>query len=586
MPNSRLFFLFTAALLACPCFAQDSSEGRAGVSVQVRPGGPILAGSQIRIEGLAPVDGRGPVTLGVKLPDGRSQPLSVNPAANGDYSIGFSNTDAAGRYEIQARSPAGSSTGRGSFEVVIYDEVEVIDRALNAARQEAAAITKALDDIARDIDGQIPKLPASPAKDELKTRWETIRPLLRAAVRDLGEIDAVVAPLREFSNADPGLKPLLRLPAEALEDWTRRSAAERKRIVAQLDASRRSNVTCEQLERVIESFRVAATLIDLMLDPFKVIVDPLKDLAKNLGTQVGDGILQRLHLKSDRQSVLKSNLMRLKSRFEQKVGESNLAAAKSIKGADTLLGKLSEGAAWLAGKAFDAYCERFSGPFDGDMRAEFFAQSGEKWWDYRIQLRGQLELRYAKGTVSGAATRVNGEFTGQAVNFTLWEDAIRIGFPKLMASARLFKRSVVPKPWLAGAPLPNEDKPVEIEGKGAAVMVKPYGFSVPVQGELVDDVLTLRFQAATHDYEANARVVYVVVSPLSLVPVVTAFELPYKEAGFFFLRVSGGQPVKLKVSRGAKAMHAGDVIETKKGNGRANGSYKLKLDLCNPAGKC
>lgn len=569
-----------------PAFAREDGD-QAAVSVRVLPAGPVLAGSAVTIEGMAPLDAKGAVALTVKTPDGKQLPLSANPAANGDYRVNFSATETAGQYEVSVRSPGGLSRGRASFEVVIFDEVEVLDEAVRKARQEAQAIGQAMANIEADVDGQIAKLPDNPARDELKTRWQAIKPLLKQAVRDFGEIDAVLAPIKTFANSDPALKPLLRLPAQQLDDWTQKSADERQRIVNQLDASRRANVTCEQLDRVIEGFKFAAALAKALYDPLSLITDPLKELLKNVAQRIDTPALTRLKLAPDKLRGVLDKVAERRESLENAVGKAYGHAQSKEKSRKDLLGKLGDAAAWLAGKVFDQYCERFSGPFDGNMFAEFFAsQGGEKWWEYSIRFKGQLDLRYARNGMAGAATAVNGEFTGQAVDFTLKEDAIRVGWPKLMASARLFKRAALPLPWLFGAPLPEDPRGVEIEGKAAAVLVKPYSFMVPVQGEIVDDVLTLRIGKATQDYTANARVVYVIVSPLSLVPVATAFELPYKDAGFFFLRVSKGEPVKLKVKRGTKAMSVSDTIDNQQGTGVARGRYQLKLDLCNPAGKC
>jgi len=400
-------------------------------------------------------------------------------------------------------------------------------------------------------------------------------------------VKEVLEPIRQFAASDPALKPLLRLPAQALDDWTKRSADERQRIVNQLSASRRANVTCEQLERVIEGFKFAGALVKALVEPLSLITDPMKELAKNVAQKIATPALQKLNLAPEKMRGLLEKLADKKESLENAVGKAYGHAESKKKSQQGLLEKLSNAAAWLAGKVFDRYCERFSGPFDGQMFAEFFAQqSGEKWWEYTMRLKGQLDLRYAKSGMAGAATEVNGEFTGQAVDFTLKEDAIRIGWPKLMASARLFKRAALPLPWLFGTPMPEDPRGVEIEGKAAAVLVKPYSFMVPVKGELVDDVLSLRFGSATNDFTASARVVYVIVSPLSLVPVATAFELPYKDAGFFFLRVGKGEAVKLKVKRGTKAMSVSETIEADKGVAVAKGRYSLKLDLCNPAGAC
>lgn len=589
--NARLWWLLSALLLAPTAHAEEGDESKVRVSVRVLPARPVEPGTPVGIEGVAPLDARGLVAIRIINPDGVMSTLDVRAAPNGDYSAQFNATERPGTYRVGVGSPGGLASGSASFEVAVLEDVEVLDGAVTAAKAEAQAVAKVLDDIEADIDNQIPKLPDNPAKDELKQRFSELKPLLKQAARDFGKIDAVLAPIKSFAEGDAALKPLLRLPAQALEDWTKKTGDERKRIVNQLAASRRANVTCEQLERVIESFRFAGALAGALTEPFSLITDPFKEMAKNVGTQVGEGVVKRLALriglKPGKESALSARLTLLKDKFVAKVGESNLAAAKAIKGQDTLLGKLSEVAAWLAGKAFDRYCERFSGPFKAAMQAEFLNKNlTEKWWEYSIQIKGQLELRYAKGGVAGAATTVNGEFAGQATHFTFKEDAIRVGFPGLMAGAVLFKRALIPKPWLFGAPPPNEDKPLELEGKAAAVMVKPYGFSVPVQGELVDEVLTLRVGAAAHDYTATARVVYVIISPHSIVPVVTGFELPFKDAGFMLLRASKGEPLKLKVRRSGKNLSASDSFKNEKGNAVAKGKYQLDLKLCNPAGSC
>jgi hypothetical protein len=585
-------FALISALVALALPLHAAAEGEASdakASVRVLPARPIEPGATVTIEGIAPLDAKGAVAVRVQPPNRAPQiRLDVNPSANGDYSVRFTGTTLPGTYGVGVASPGGKAVGSARFEVVVMEDVEVLEIAVAKALDEADAVEDVLEDIVDDLDAQVPKLPDNPAKEELKTRLDEIKTALaKARGGHRQAMQEVLEPIRQFAATDPALKPLLRLPAQALDDWTRRSAAERQRIASQLDASRRANVTCEQLERVIEGFKFAAAFAKALVEPLALITDPMKELAKNVAQKVVTPALQRLNLAPEKMRGLLEKLAEKKESLETAVGKAYGHAESKKKSQQGLLEKLGNAAAWLAGKVFDRYCERFSGPFDGTMFAEFFAQQGgEKWWEYSIRLKGQLDLRYAKSDVAGAATRVNGEFTGQAVDFTLKEDAIRVGWPKLTASARMFKRAALPVPWLLGTPMPDDPRGVEIEGKAAAVLVKPYSFMVPVQGELVDDVLTLRFKAATHDYTANARVVYVIVSPLSLVPVATAFELPYKDAGFFFLRVSNGEAVKLKVRRGAKAMSASETVRNAKGNGVAKGRYQLKLDLCNPAGAC
>ena len=585
---SRALALLLAVLwLPMAAHAEDETSD-AKSSVRVLPARPIEPGAAVTIDGIAPLDAQGAVAVRIQPPNSAPQiKLDVNPSSNGDYSVTFKGTSSPGTYGVGVSSPGGKAVGSARFEVVVMEDVDVLEIAVAKALDEAEAIEDVLDDIESDLEAQLPKLPDNPAKEELKARLDEIKTELRRAKNSHAAVKEVLEPIRQLAASDPALKPLLRLPAQALEDWTKRSADERQRIVNQLSSSRRANVTCEQLERVIEGFKFAGALVKALVEPLSLITDPLKALAKNVAQKVATPALQKLNLAPDKMRGLLDKLAEKKESLENAVGKAYGHAESKKKSQQGLLEKLSNAAAWLAGKVFDRYCERFSGPFDGQMFAEAFAQqSGEKWWEYTMRLKGQLDLRYAKNAMAGAATEVNGEFTGQAVDFTLKEDAIRVGWPKLMASAKLFKRAALPVPWLFGTPLPDDPRGVEIEGKAAAVLVKPYSFMVPVKGELVDDVLSLRFGSATHDFTASARVVYVIVSPLSLVPVATAFELPYKDAGFFFLRVGKGEAVKLKVKRGAKAMSVSETIEADRGVAVAKGRYSLKLDLCNPAGKC
>jgi len=581
-----LMLLAAAGLpLAAPAEGEASD---AKSSVRVLPARPVEPGASVTIEGIAPLDAQGAVAVRIQPPGGAPQVrLDVNPSANGDYQVSFKGTVNPGSYGVGVASPGGKAVGSARFEVAVMEDVEVLEIAVARALDEASAIEQLLDGIEDDLAAQVPTLPDNPAKDELKQRLDDIQGERRRARNSQAAVRDVLEPIRQFAAGDPALRPLLRLPAQALDDWTQRSADERQRIVNQLAASRRANVTCEQLERVIEGFKLAGALAKALYEPLALITDPLKELAKNVTQKVATPALQKLHLAPEKLRGLLDKLAEHKESLETAVGKAYGHAESASKSRQGLLDKLAGAAAWLAGKVFDRFCERFSGPFDGRMSAEFFAQKGgEKWWEYTLRLKGQLDLRYAKNSMAGAATEVNGEFTGQAVDFTLKEDAIRVGWPKLTASARLFKRAALPVPWLFGTPLPEDPRGVEIEGKAAAVLVKPYSFMVPVQGTLVDDVLSLRFGSATHDFTASARVVYVIVSPLSLVPVATAFELPYKDAGFFFLRVGKGEAVRLPVKRSAKAMSIRETIETDKGNAIAKGRYALTLDLCNPAGAC
>ncbi len=588
--SRRLALAALCALLLAPAFAAEEDGSSAGASVRVIPSRPVEPGTVITIQGVAPLDAKGAVAVRIQPPNNTTQiKLDVNPSANGDYSVNFSGTTAPGSYGVGVASPLGKAIGKGRFEVVVMEDVDVLEIAVAKALEEAEATAKVMDDIERDLDAQTAKLPDNPAKEELKQRLAELKPQLQKARLTAADLKQTLDPIRAFADSDADLKPLLRVSANALDDWTKRSADERQRISNQLTASRAANITCESLERVIEGFKFAGALAKALAEPLSVILDPLKDLMTNLAFRAATPALNRLRLAPTKLNSLLEKLEKKQESFQTAVGKALGHVESKKKSQNDLLGKLSNAAAWLAGKVFDQYCERFSGPFDGNMKAQFFSKTNhDKWWEFGIQFKGQLDLRYAKdgGGVAGAATAVSGEFTGQAVHFSFWENAVRIAFPTITRGATMYHRSVIPQPWLFGAPMPDEPREVEIEGKAGAAMVKPYGFMVPVQGEIVDDVLTLRFQSATQDYTANARVVYVILSPLTFAPIVTGFELPFKDANFFFLRASKGDAVKLKVKRGAKSMSATETFTNTSGNSIAKADFTLKLNLCNPVGKC
>lgn len=573
--------LLVAALLATglaqaqnagPGTGGETGGGKAGVSVLAQP--PVaLPGEPVTLSGLTPLDGKGALVLRITPPGGQApMELRVQPATNGDYSLSFTATQAPGRYRVDATSPAGTARGSRSFEVMTSTAAaSSLDQAAAAAKAEMAQLARLTQDIAQDIDAQITQLPDNPARDELRARWAAARPGLQRDMSALGDVDALLAPVRSAVADQPTLHPALVFTARRLDDWTRGAMAERRRIVNQLAASRRASVTCESLERVTEGFKLASALSNSAASVGELVKGALQDF----------GLSQLMRLV---QPTAKQRLATAKSAAEL------LSKAASEKGANWLA-RLNDLAAWTAGKAFDRYCERLSGNFEGEMHAEFFSQkTGQKWWSYDISFKGLLDLRYAKGGVAGAAVAVKGEFTGQATRFTLDEDAIRIGWPDLTAGARLYKRALLPRPLIgmvmSADRTPQEDKPIEIDGKASVSMLQPYGFFVPVEGEIVNNRLTLRIASPITDYTATARVVYVIVSPLSIVPVATAFELPYKDAGFFFTRVSGGNPLQLPVKRTKAGLAVDEVVTQQKGNSVAQGRYKLHFKLCNPAGSC
>ncbi len=587
--------LVVLALTLIPALvsAQDEGSGTPVVSVRITPSNAIEPGMAITIDGVAPLDGKGVVTLRITRPDGKVVPLEVSPSANGDYSVGFTGTDAAGTYAVDATSPGGKMRGKAEFEVAVQEPLDDIEE----AQQEADQLAQAIDGVIADLDTQLEKLPDAPERDEVKAKWAIAKPRMQQAVKELRDVRGLTRPFTDAVKAHPALKPALKPLGRELSNWQTKSAPERARILTELAHSRRDGVTCEQLERVVEGFNFASALLNLAGGPVAAVKAVAFDYLASKGAALASRLGAKYGFPANEASkiALAVGDAELKGAWNLKTVLPQFAAKEAIKG--NAMGLAFDLASFLAQRQFAKYCERLAGKFTGGMHAEFRAKDGQIWWAYTIQFEGRLDLRYAKGTTYGQAVVVKGDFLGQATKFTLFEDALRIGWPGLTKGAILYKRAVLPQPeimnLLTGTAVNpdstlKEEKPIDVEGKAAAVFVKPYSFFVPVEGEIVDGVLSLRRQPASRDYEAMARVVYVVVSPLSamLGPQFTTFELPYKGGGFFIERAFGDSGIRAAVKKTPKGFVVDETFRHEKGNGTANGTYKLTLKLCNPEGSC
>jgi hypothetical protein len=565
----------------------DEAPVKATVTVLVTPPA-VQPGEAVTVSGIAPLDAKGAVTVRISPPGGKPPvDLRVNPSANGDYSANFRGTAVAGDYKVGVTSPGGRISGQGAFTVAVMEPLNDIEEAI----QQVKRIEAAIQDISADLDAQIPKLPDNPARDQLKAKWAVLKPKLAQAARELADIKGLLEPLASAARQDPALKPALAPIAKKLDDWNTYALPERERIVQELRRSRGKNVTCESLERITEGFNFASALLNLMGGPVAAVKSVFADFLASKVAAVGDKLSKQFGFSAAETSkiVTAVGLAKAKGVWDGEKVVAKAAAKEAMVG--SVAGLLSDAMAFASSQIFARYCERMAGPFQGTMHAEFFStKGGKKWWSYDINYSGRLDLRYAKTTAVGQAVAVNGEFMGQATKFTLWEDAIRIGWPDLTAGALMFKRALLPQPQLInrimGAPVGSEEKPIDVEGKAAATFAKPYTFFVPVEGEIVNNVLTLRMKPATSDYTAVARVVYVIVSPLTFVPVATAFELPYKEGNFFFTRVSNEAPMRFQVVKQGNALKVDGSAKNAKGNAIAKGRYDLKIQLCNPEGSC
>ncbi len=576
-------------VLACswPARAQEAAGAKVGLSVRVMPP-RVAVGEPVTIEGFTPPDGRSPVNLSIRKPNGTFASLVVVPAPNGEYSTAFTATEAAGEYRVTASAQKGVLPGQGSFSVELLESLDDVED----AEKEVAALKALILDILGDVSRQVDLLMDSPARDATKAKLGEALPALRQGVRDLGELRELLDPLRAM-NGDPTTRPAVKPFKLKLRAWTEESLATRTRILEDLKTSRRANVLCESIERIIEGMNFASALVNLMGGPIEAVKSVAADYVASKAGALADKLRSTFGFPATEASkvAIAAGRSQVKGFFqvEKVLQVTHLKGA--VKG--NLMSMAFDISSFIAQQQFKKYCEKMAGKFSGSMHAEFRDVSDKPWWTYNIEFEGRLELRYAKA-VTGSAVAVNGEFIGQAIRFGMTEDALRSSNPGLMAGSIRFKRQLLPQPVLLNLLTgtltnpkgkPAEERPIEVEGKAAAVFVRPYTFFVPVEGEIIQGVLTLRKKAATKDYEAAARVVYVLFTPLSLsllTPI--AFELPFKNGDFFLTRAMGDGGLRLPVKKTPKAMIVEETIKREKGNGRVNGTYLLKLKISNPEG--
>lgn len=599
LPHWRVMMGFAvlaalAGLAAAPLRAQVAPADKAGVSVRVTPA-RTTPGETVTIDGFTPVDGPGAVRVEIRKPDGKSAVLDVVPASNGDYTTSFNGTQLAGTYAVIATSPGGHLTGEGTLSVDVMEPFDELDD----AQRETKAIAAVINDIVADVTSQLDLMPDTPARDAAKAKWAQTAPKMKQAVRDLGDIDELIQPIKALA-ADPATRAAVKPFAHELGNWAKRSLVEREEIVKQLAASRRENVRCESIERAVEGLNFAAALANLMGGPGAAVKSVIVDYVSSKAGDLAKKLKEQFKFPATETTKIAAAFAEARGRqvFKTKADKvlQIVHAKDAVKG--NLMGMAFDTSSFIGQQMFAKYCEKFSGKFSGTMHAEFLTASLRPWWQYTIDFQGHLELRYAKHLTSdnSAAVAVNGEFIGQAYRFRMEEEALMEGAPGMMAGSIRFRRRVMPQPVLMNIltgtmvdpnGMPVEEKPIEVEGKAAAVFVRPYTFFVPVEGEIVDGVLALRKKKATSDYAATARVVYVTFSPLTLLSVrPVVFELPFKDGDFFLTRAMGDGGLKVKVKKTAKALVIDEQIKREKGNGRVNGTYQLNIKICNPEDKC
>lgn len=253
--------------------------------------------------------------------------------------------------------------------------------------------------------------------------------------------------------------------------------------------------------------------------------------------------------------------------------------------------------AYATTRVFEAFCQTFTGPVSGKMAADFLT-GGSIWWQYTIEISGQLTLRYPKGA-HGTTVALTGEFVGNATSLKSWDNAVPVMFPGL-AQGTVFRTMRI-EPFAlnsipgvysknfggsASAEMPDFNPIKSIIDQGGTIaqfVMTPAFFRVPVRAELTEKTLSLELQPAVVDFDdLRVKVIQIVLPVLSLWPEVIDYALPYKGAHFLMLRAMNDGRVQFDVQRQGETMKISRKFDRERSTSETKGVYSLQVDACNP----
>lgn len=564
----------------------------------------VVQGSVVRIRGaVAPGLAGKPLTITVtppqapELPDPREAPaelggasselvlagsakplppttVTVTASASGSFETTYK-TQVSGGHAVLVRDATGKHSGEAEFDVESATEVaksikEELERQAQALIENANAMAKAVSAKLRDV-------PASPARDQAmeqaKALVDAIEKLRRGDT--VAELGRRADGLRRLQQLGPRMASATHPLVSQLQSWIEQAHQANAKASQPLAELAHGNVVCDQLDIVVNGLKFVDFYLSLLTTPLQFFTGWAKEnvppkLAANL-----PGDVQRKRVGME---TLESGWKAVLGNYTEALDVQKLAVNLT---------------SFVASRVFDQYCQTFTGPVSGSMNAEFI-ENGSTWWRYRIDIKGQLVLRYPKNARSDAIA-LTGEFLGNATKFKSWDNAIPVLFPKL-AAGTIFKevRRLEPLSMsdfkLLGAPEKHSwiTNPIadSIEKGGPIVQnfMTPAFFRVPVRGDLRGDTLRIELQPAAVDFDdARVKVRQLILPVLSMRIHVEDYALPYKGAHFILLRAMNDGPADFTVQRNRSTMTIERTFRRERNTGDTIGTYDLSVKACNPA---
>lgn len=583
--------LASAATLApAPLRAQAdptaASEPGAPVPLKLAPAAErVPPGAPITLRGSGPVLADAPPGMTVTLPDGTQATAAVTVGAPGRFELVWRDTQRLGRYRFALTLPGQPQTATVEVEVVSAGA------SLADARSTLEGTVGLAEKTLTGLEARLAKLPLSPARDAGRAKLKALKDGVSA---HRGHLREALDQLDRVAQSGNDMPASLGVLSKRLAPVIATSRERRTAIEGQLARSAQEDIACEQMERVTEGLNLASALLNLVGGPLDILINFAKDMDAGALASWATSDAEKQFIDKEitknataAEPVAKAAAARFKAASHDLKPVAGVARDEAIK---TLPGLAADASAYLTQQLFGRYCERFEGPMQAELDATFFhttiEQGKQAWWRYKLRLEGKLTLRYAK-QAPGSAVRLKGEFIGQATHFETHENALAVLFPKLASSTVKLAKVVDP------VGVPYEFRP-EGEGKVFSTALVPNTFFIPVEGDMIETrpsakgqssgaKLSLRLGPATVDLDANAHVVYLMVSPLTQgLPTWTSFSLPFKPARFVIMRAMNGDAADFEVNRQGDKLLAGKTFKNERGGDEAKGVYSMTLKICNP----
>ncbi|MDQ6829069.1 MAG: hypothetical protein M3081_09415 [Gemmatimonadota bacterium] len=557
--------LASIAILTCAsariALAQDGAGERLAISVLVVPQ-VAYPGSSVRISGKTLAIGANATVHIAFLVDNRAdhndKAKNISATAtvdgNGLYSA-MARIDQPGVYRVRATAPDGK--GIDSTTYILLDPPNLTDEVVSDFDK---LVTEGMQPLVHRIRAQVLALPPNPAKIDAEAKLSAIEQKIMGWPEQSKKLHSGIERFQSLPSKYPAAAPLFQPRLEKIAEIAGEMPAEKARVDAELARSQSAGVTCEKIEQLIQSLKVVSAAANF-----------LQSKVADVGLAFGIDLGAEGFAKAFTPASLKGNSEYATVLTEGSKFLANIVASSAA--FPVALGVLvTDAVVYVQQKNFEKYCEKIEGPFSATMHAEFF-QEKAPWWKYDMTLKGTLTLRYAKTDAPGSAAHVTGELVGSAAKLGVWEDALAVLYPVTQKTSTLLRKMIVPP----GMPYS------ETEGKMAAAS-SPFGFFIPVEGDLVGDKLTLHMLEARSDLSdaIDAQVTYVLIGPMILAPIIVRYQLPFVKARFLLNRAMSESPIVLSVEVGRNAMRVSRSLKRTRPGAGNTADYTLDIKACNP----